>query len=53
MAGLVIGTSQCKFQRTCIVEGELLMWNDNSKQTELFCKIRKHVRRAGYRLGCA
>jgi ATP dependent DNA ligase domain len=35
------------------VEGELLVWNDNSKQTEPFRQIRKHVRRAGHRLGCA
>ena len=53
MAGLAIGTPQCKFQRTCIMEGELLVWNDNSKQIEPFHKIRKFVRRAGHRLRCA
>jgi ATP-dependent DNA ligase len=35
------------------MEGELLVWNDDSKQTERFRKIREHVRRAGHRLGCA
>jgi DNA ligase 4 len=53
VAGLAIGTPQCKFQRTCIMEGELLVWNDDSKQIDCFRKIRKHVRRAGHRLGCA
>ena len=53
VAGLAIGTPQCKFRRTCIMEGELLVWNNNSKQIERFRKIRKHVRRAGHRLGCA
>ncbi|ERF69377.1 hypothetical protein EPUS_08649 [Endocarpon pusillum Z07020] len=53
VAGLAIGTPQCKFQRTCIMEGELLVWNDDSKQIERFRKIRKHVRRACHRLGCA
>jgi ATP-dependent DNA ligase len=53
VAGLAIGTSQCNFQSTCIMEGELLVWNDSRKQIEPFHKIRKHVRRAGRRLGCA
>jgi DNA ligase 4 len=34
------------------MEGELLVWNDSRKQIEPFHKIRKHVRRAGRRLGC-
>lgn len=53
VAGLAIGTSQCKFQRKCIMEGELLVWNDNHKQIKPFHKICKYVQRADCRLGCA
>jgi DNA ligase 4 len=35
------------------MEGELLVWNENREQIEPFHKIRKHIQRAGRRLGCA
>jgi hypothetical protein len=41
-----------QFQSTCIIEGELLVWNDNSEQIKPFRKIRKDVLRAGRRLKC-
>jgi DNA ligase 4 len=50
---LAIGTLQCEFKRHCILEGELLVWNNDSGQIEPFYKIRRHVKRSGRFLGCA
>ena len=50
---LAIGTRQCKFRRNCILEGELLVCNDDTGQIEPFYKIRRHVKRSGQFLGCA
>jgi DNA ligase-4 len=48
---LAIGTTKCKFTHHCILEGELLVWNDDKKQIEPFYKIRKYVSRSGHFLG--
>jgi hypothetical protein len=50
---LAIGTLQCKFKRHCTLEGELLVWNNDSGQIEPFYKIRRHVKRSGRFFGCA
>lgn len=50
---LSIGTLQCKFERQCILEGELLVWHDDRQQIEPFHKIRNHILRAGHFLGRA
>ena len=42
-----LDTIDCKIKRQCILEGELLVWNDNEKRIEPFHKIRKHVQRSG------
>jgi DNA ligase 4 len=43
----------CKIKRQCVLEGELLVWNDQDEQIEPFHKIRKHVKRSGRFLGTA
>ena len=40
-----------KIQNKCILEGELLVWSDESQTIEPFDKIRKHVLHGGRRLG--
>src|SRR5204863_8926936 len=37
--------------KNCILEGELLVWNDKAQEIEPFHKIRKHVQRSGRWLG--
>lgn len=51
--GLRIGHPDCKFSRQCILEGELLVYSDRSKEILEFHKIRKHVSRSGSFLGTA
>lgn len=51
--GLRIGQPDCKFTRQCILEGELLVYSDRSKEILEFHKIRKHVSRSGSFLGTA
>ncbi|KAL8721985.1 MAG: hypothetical protein Q9181_007589 [Wetmoreana brouardii] len=41
----------CKFSRRCILEGELLVYNDLENRVSEFHKIRKHVSRSGSYLG--
>jgi DNA ligase-4 len=41
----------CKISRRCIVEGELVVYNDNVREILDFYEIRKHVSRAGRYLG--
>lgn len=48
---LRIGQSNCKFSRRCILEGELLVYNDLENRILEFHKIRKHVSRSGSYLG--
>jgi DNA ligase 4 len=48
---LKLGTADCVINHQCILEGELLVWNDNRHRLEPFYKIRKHVTRSGRYLG--
>lgn len=48
---LRIGHDQCRLSRNCILEGEIVVWNDATKKIMDFCKIRKHVDRSGSFLG--
>jgi DNA ligase-4 len=43
----------CKIKKQCILEGELLIWNDADKRIGPFYKIRRHVKRSGHFLGTA
>ena len=49
--GLRIGQADCKFQEKCILEGELVVWDERTKDIAEFHKIRKHVSRSGSFLG--
>jgi DNA ligase-4 len=49
---LELDTPGCKIKKQCILEGELLVWNDDGR-IEPFHKIRKHVNRSGRFLGTA
>ncbi|KAH7110965.1 hypothetical protein EDB81DRAFT_831389 [Dactylonectria macrodidyma] len=49
---LELDTAGCKIKKRCILEGELLVWNDDGR-IEPFYKIRRHVKRAGRFLGAA
>jgi DNA ligase-4 len=48
---LRLDSAECKIKKQCILEGELLVWNDHSERIEPFHKIRKHVPRSGRFLG--
>ncbi|KAL8805438.1 MAG: hypothetical protein Q9223_005234 [Gallowayella weberi] len=48
---LRIGKSDCKFSRNCILEGEMLLYDDLKEEIMPFHKIRKHVSRSGSSLG--
>ncbi|KAL8699408.1 MAG: hypothetical protein Q9201_006023 [Fulgogasparrea decipioides] len=48
---LRIGQPGCKFSRRCILEGEMLVYNDLENRVSEFHKIRKHVSRSGLYLG--
>lgn len=50
---LGLGTSDCRLRHGCISVGELLVWSDETHDIMPFYKIRRHVTRAGRRLGCA
>jgi DNA ligase 4 len=50
---LGLGTLRCKFQRQCILAGELLVWNDREQPIMHFHRIRQSVTREGRQLGCA
>ncbi|KAJ5365938.1 hypothetical protein N7517_008824 [Penicillium concentricum] len=45
------GLPECKFARRCIVEGELLVWNDQTSELMDFNKIRRFIPRSGTLLG--
>ena len=49
--GLRIGRDDCGFFEKCILEGELLVWSEKTKEVLEFHKIRKHVSRSGSFLG--
>lgn len=48
---LQIGTNKCKFARQCILEGELLVWNEEKKIVADFHKLRRFLPRSGTYLG--
>ena len=48
---LRIGRLDCGFSEKCILEGELLVWSDKTKEILEFHKLRKHVSRSGSFLG--
>jgi DNA ligase-4 len=50
---LELCTTSGKIKKWCILEGELLVWNDNDERIEPFHKIRRHVKRSGRLLGAA
>ncbi|KAJ6436018.1 DNA ligase (ATP) [Purpureocillium lavendulum] len=50
---LKLGTADCAIKKQCILEGELLVWNDDTRTIAPFHRIRKHVRRSGRLLGAA
>ncbi|KAH6881050.1 hypothetical protein B0T10DRAFT_580829 [Thelonectria olida] len=50
---LELDTAGCKIKKRCILEGELLVWNDDNGRIEPFHKIRRHVKRSGRFLGAA
>jgi DNA ligase 4 len=50
---LELGTVRCKIKKQCILEGELLVWNDDDGRIEPFHKIRKSMNRSGRFLGTA
>ncbi|KAJ5165604.1 uncharacterized protein N7500_007434 [Penicillium coprophilum] len=45
------GLPDCKFSHRCIVEGELLVWNDQSCELMDFNRIRRLIPRSGTLLG--
>lgn len=50
---LRIGASDCGFTSKCILEAELVVWNDEEGKVAEFHKLRKHVSRSGSFLGTA
>lgn len=48
---LRIGTAGCRFERCCVLEGELLVWSDKRQQIMPFHKLRKLVSRSGMLIG--
>ncbi|OIW29929.1 hypothetical protein CONLIGDRAFT_596882 [Coniochaeta ligniaria NRRL 30616] len=48
---LRIGDKSCPLKKGCILEGELLVYDDNVQKILEFDKIRKHVSRSGAFLG--
>ncbi|KAL9578691.1 MAG: hypothetical protein Q9212_005559 [Teloschistes hypoglaucus] len=48
---LRIGQTDCQFSQKCILEGELLVFDDVEGTISDFHKIRKHVTRSGTSLG--
>jgi DNA ligase-4 len=48
---LGISTAGGRIAKNCILEGELLVWNNKIQAIEPFHKIRKHVQRSGRWLG--
>jgi DNA ligase 4 len=51
LGSLRLGRDDCQIKRKCILEGELLVWNDHYERIEPFHKIRKHVQQSGRFLG--
>lgn len=51
IASLRLDKPDCKFRRSCILEGELLIWNRTNQEIAPFHVIRKHVMHGGRFLG--
>lgn len=51
MQSLRIGSQVCGFAKTCILEGEMVVWSDTANRIMPFFKLRKHVSRSGSFLG--
>ncbi len=49
--GLRLENNKCFFSHICILEGELLIWSDETNDVSGFHKIRKYVDRSGSFLG--
>ena len=49
--GLRLGEPGCRITSRCILESELLVWNDDFQDIQPFHTIRKHVSRSGSFLG--
>ncbi|KAH8800733.1 hypothetical protein F5884DRAFT_808642, partial [Xylogone sp. PMI_703] len=50
---LALNKAGSKIKKQCILEGELLVWNDDDEKIEPFYKIRRHVKRSGNFIGTA
>ncbi|PGH07057.1 hypothetical protein AJ80_08070 [Polytolypa hystricis UAMH7299] len=48
---LRIGKADCKFSSRCILEGELLVWDDAKPGIQGFHKLRRHLPRSGSFIG--
>ena len=48
---LRIGQHTCAISQKCILEGEMVIWDNRVKEVSEFCKIRKHISRSGTVLG--
>ncbi|KAK5073398.1 hypothetical protein LTR70_010298 [Exophiala xenobiotica] len=48
----LIWVGRLRVQKHCILVGELVVWSDVVRDIMPFYKIRRHVTRAGRRLGC-
>ncbi|KAH8800850.1 hypothetical protein F5884DRAFT_838055 [Xylogone sp. PMI_703] len=50
---LALNEACSKIKKQCILEGELLVWNDDDEKIEPFYKIRRHVKRSRNFIGTA
>lgn len=50
-SSLGLGTAACRFKKHCILEGELVAWDDQQKRVLGFERIRRHVNRSGRFIG--
>ncbi|KAJ5398197.1 hypothetical protein N7509_006310 [Penicillium cosmopolitanum] len=48
---LRIGSEECRFSRRCILEGELVIWNDKRGEIAEFHKLRRFLSRSGIMIG--
>lgn len=48
---LRLGQIDCRFNKRCILEGELVIWSDEEQKILDFHKLRKHVDRSGFFFG--
>ncbi len=50
---LRLASADSKIKNQCILEGEVLVWNDDKGQIAPFHRIRSHVKRSGRSIGTA